>query len=124
MSPQFRASVPGQSNDLKHADEKIVLHAQVDNVLKEDTAAVGLATSTAQRSTERMDLQSVEGASLDRALHALDISADTEEVRPLLPFLQLPVHCAMRQYFHTWGACHGMTHFRCSCCTLQSLNAL
>ena len=105
--------MPGLPNDLKHADEKIVLRAQVDNVLKKDTAAVGLATSTAQPPTESKDLQSVEGASLDRAFHALDISADTEEVHSLLPCLQLPVHGAMRQKLHTWGAFHVITHFRC-----------
>ncbi len=73
------------------------MHAQADNFLKKDTAAVGLASSTAQPSSESKDLQSVEGASMDRAFRALDISADTEEVHPLLPCLKLPVHGAMRQ---------------------------
>ena len=99
------------------------MRAQVDNLLKEDTVAVGPASSTAQPPTESTDLQGSKGASLDRAFHALDISVDTEEVRPLLPCLQLPVHCAMRQYFHTWGACHDLTHFCCSCCTSQCLHA-
>ncbi len=51
--------------------------------MKKDTATVGLATSTAQPATESKDLRNIEGASLDRAFCALDISGDTEVVHTL-----------------------------------------
>ena len=48
--------------------------------MKKDTAAVWLATSTAQPATESKALPNIEGASLDRAFRALDISGDIEKV--------------------------------------------